>query len=96
MDDNKDGGVISRQESAKLHDDSELIEGQETGLSGAHALGGNLQRDIGTQDELEQVTGDAGRTRVTKERKVQPPTGTRSDFEGDQSESNLGIGNTSI
>lgn len=74
MDDTTQGGAISRQESAKLHDDSALIAEQEgeAGTSGAHVAGGRLATEIGTRDELEQATGDAGLTRVTGEDKVQP------------------------
>ena len=45
--------------------------------------GGSLATDIGTQDELKrEIEGDTGITRVTKEDKVQPDTGTRSDHAG--------------
>lgn len=45
--------------------------------------GGTVATDVGTRDELKRETeGDAGITRVTKQDKVQPDTGTRSDHEG--------------
>lgn len=45
--------------------------------------GGGIATDVGTRDELKRETeGDAGITRVTKQDKIQPDTGTRSDHEG--------------
>lgn len=45
--------------------------------------GGTVATDVGTRDELKRETeGDAGITRVTKQDKVQPDTGTRSDHRG--------------
>ena len=70
MDDKQEGGVASRQESAKLHDDSALIESmaEDEGASvvgGAQVSGGKLAQDVATRDELRQVAGDAGITRPT-------------------------------
>jgi hypothetical protein len=46
-------------------DDSELIDKMEDGPAFGGASGGNLQRDIGTRDELDQEVGDGdGVTRV--------------------------------
>lgn len=69
MDDKQEGGVASRQESAKLHDDSALIEEMTDGeaTSGASVSGGQLAQDIATRDELRQVAGDAGVTRPTSQ-----------------------------
>lgn len=53
-----------RAETAKRHDDSDLIEDQERAPSHSGAYGHNLSRDIGTRDELEQEVGDGGITRV--------------------------------
>ena len=51
------------------------------GQSGA--AGGGTARDVGSQDEEKAAMGgDPEPTRVTKEDKVQPDTGTRSDNEG--------------
>ena len=68
--DKTDGGVASRQESAKIHDDSALIESmaEDEGASvagGAQVSGGKLAQDVATRDELRQVAGDAGTTRPT-------------------------------
>ena len=47
--------------------------------------GGNLARDVGSRDEERTATGGAPEpTRVTKQDKVQPDTGTQSDHEGAQ------------
>lgn len=47
--------------------------------------GGNIARDIGSRDEKRTATGgDPEPTRVTKQDKVQPDTGTQSDNEGAQ------------
>lgn len=47
--------------------------------------GGNLARDVGSRDEERTAAGgDPEPTRVTKQDKVQPDTGTRSDNEGAQ------------
>ncbi|MEV5032637.1 hypothetical protein MRBLMC3_001840 [Sphingobium sp. LMC3-1-1.1] len=47
--------------------------------------GGNLARDIGSRDEERTATGgDPEPTRVTKQDKVQPDTGTQADNEGAQ------------
>ena len=53
-----------RAETAKRHDDSELIEGMEDAPSHSGAQGHNLSRDIGRRDELSQTVGDGGVTRV--------------------------------
>jgi hypothetical protein len=53
-----------RAETAKRHDDSELIEIMEDAPSQSGAFGHNLSRDIGTRDELAQTVGDPSITRV--------------------------------
>jgi hypothetical protein len=54
-----------RTESAREHDDSDLIEAMEEAPSHGGVSGGNLQRDIGSRAEERQTTGDApGVTRV--------------------------------
>lgn len=53
-----------RAETAKRHDDSDLIEGMEGAPSQGGSQGGNLSRDIGTRDELAQAAGDGSVTRV--------------------------------
>lgn len=59
MDDNK------RAESAREHDDSELIENMEVAPGQSGVSGGNLQRKVAARAEEEQVVGDReGVTRV--------------------------------
>ena len=100
MDDRQEGGVASRQESAKLHDDSALIESmtEDEGTSGAHIAGGNLAHDVATRDELKQVADKAG---VTRPRAADDPRGDggqrKTGHEGAQSEARGGkTGNASI
>ena len=99
MDETK-GGVASRQESARLHDDSALIEGmaEDAGTSGAHAAGGNLARDVATRDEMRQATGDAGLTRPTGQDDGRGDGGQhKTGHEGAQGEARGGkTGNASI
>ena len=46
-------------------DDSEIIDAMEDGPAFGGSSGGNLQRDIGARDELDQEVGDGeGVTRV--------------------------------
>ncbi len=56
-----------RTDTARRHDDKELIESFEPTPSQAGRSGGNLQRDIGTQAEEEHlIDGKTGVTRVRK------------------------------
>jgi hypothetical protein len=46
-------------------DDSEIIDAMEDGPAFGGSSGGNLQRDIGSRDEIDQEVGDGdGVTRV--------------------------------
>ena len=64
MSDRNDRGA-DRAETARLNDDKDIIENMEDGPAFAESSGGNLQRDIGTRDELKEEVGDAdGVTRV--------------------------------
>ncbi|HEX8262191.1 MAG TPA: hypothetical protein VF547_04895 [Allosphingosinicella sp.] len=46
-------------------DDSEIIDAMEDGPAFGDSSGGNLQRDIGSRDEIDEAIGDgAGVTRV--------------------------------
>jgi hypothetical protein len=53
-----------RAETARRHDDSELIENMEGAPSQSGAYGHNISRDIGTRDELKQEVEDGSVTRV--------------------------------
>lgn len=55
-----------RTESARAHDDSDLIESMEEAPSGHTSSGGNMQRDIATQAELAEVTDPEAHVRVGK------------------------------
>jgi hypothetical protein len=54
-----------RTESAREHDDSDIIEEMDVAPSQSGVSGGILQRDIGSRAEEKHATGDAaGVTRV--------------------------------
>lgn len=55
-----------RTDSARTHDDSDLIGRMEDAPSGQTRSGGNLQRDIATQAELAGIDDPDGRTGVGK------------------------------
>jgi hypothetical protein len=64
MTDRNDRGA-DRAETARQTDDSDLIDSMEDAPAFAIARDGNLQRDIGTRDELREEVGDGdGVTRV--------------------------------
>ena len=78
----------ARTDSAKLHDDSDIVDAAaEDGVGGnggvALSSGGNRQRELGSRDDLKRATDpDAGITGVEKSARIQPGTRTRSDNEG--------------
>ncbi len=53
-----------RAETAKRHDDSDLIDNMEDAPSFSGSSRHNIARDIGTRDELKQEVGDGSVTRV--------------------------------
>jgi len=54
-----------RAETARVHDDSDIIDRIEDAPSFGGSRGGNLQRDIGARDEISEEAGDGeGVTRV--------------------------------
>lgn len=64
MTDRNDRGA-DRAETARENDDSDIIDPMQEAPNFGGATGGNLQRDIGTRDELkEDVEGDDSITRV--------------------------------
>lgn len=71
-----------RAESAKVHDDTEILEGAGEGLSHSGVRGGKVARDVASRDEAKRATGDAGLTRVQKRDKIQPNPARRSNNEG--------------
>lgn len=72
-------------DSARDHDDRDLIEGMDDAPSDQGSAGGRLQRDVGSQDDETRATDpDAGLTRVRKDDAEQRPVPTRSDDQGAQ------------
>ena len=77
-----------RTDSAKLHDDSDIIDAAaEDGVGGdggvALSSGGNRQRELGSRDEMRRATDpDAGITGVEKGTQAQPGSRPRSDDAG--------------
>lgn len=72
-----------RTESARLHDDSDLIEGGEPMPSHSGVSGAGPAENIGSRDELKQATGeDPTNTRVRKSDKADTFVPTRSDDGG--------------
>ena len=71
----------TRTETAREHDDSDLAETVEPTPGGQGRAGGDIERDVATEDEKKQgVSGDtAGVTRVTKEDEIEH--GERPDHE---------------
>ena len=70
--------------SGRNRDDSDLRDEPPAPSFGGTA-GGSLAAEIGTRDEeANALGGDPEPTRVQNDDKVQPPTRTRSDFEGNR------------
>jgi hypothetical protein len=64
MSDRNDRGS-DRAETARRNDDSEVIDAMEDAPAFGGSNGGNLQRDIGSRDEINEEVGDGdGVTRV--------------------------------
>lgn len=53
-----------RADTAREHDDSDIIESMDEAPSHGDRQGQRPARDVGTRDELEQNVGDGGVTRV--------------------------------
>ena len=58
-----------RADTARAHDDSELIEGSQDAPAQGDRSGGRLQRDVGTQAEIEGGIDGKSVTRVRGEDK---------------------------
>jgi hypothetical protein len=63
MTDRNDRGS-DRAETARRTDDKDIIETMEDAPAFGGSEGGNLQRDIGSRDEVSEQVGDGGATRV--------------------------------
>ena len=59
-----------RAETAREHDDSELIDNSEPAPSQQGRFGGNLQTDVGTQASLERVREPEAQEGVDKQDKI--------------------------
>ena len=57
----------TRAKTAREHDDSELIDQAEPAPSQSGSAGGNLQKDVATQAELERVRDPEAREGVDKQ-----------------------------
>lgn len=66
MTDRNDRAERSKQraETAREHDDSDIIESMEDAPSHGDRQGQRPARDVGTRDELKKDVGDGGVTRV--------------------------------
>jgi hypothetical protein len=53
-----------RAETARRTDDRDIVETMEDAPAFGGSAGGNLQRDIGSRDEVSDEVGDGGVTRV--------------------------------
>ena len=69
----------SRTETARETDDSAMIENLEPGASQGSTSGGNLARDIATEDELAAVDDPDASTRVRKGHTLEHGTEVRPD-----------------
>lgn len=62
-----------RAETAKRHDDSDIIDPMGDAPAEGSTSGGNLARDVGSRDELKQAVGEGGVTRVHDSDKPDDP-----------------------
>jgi hypothetical protein len=83
-----------RTESAREHDDSDLIESIEPAPSHGGSSGGNLQEDVATAAELERLRDPEAREGASKQQKIdhqeqipaRHPADKSSGGSGDRSE----------
>ena len=68
-----------RTETARDTDDSALIEDQAPVTGGGSSAGGNLQRDVGSRDELAEIGEPEASTRVEKADTIEHGTEVRPD-----------------
>lgn len=72
-----------RTESARDHDDKDVIEGMiPAGEAQAGTAGGALARDVGSRADLEQVDDPDGTTRATKQDDIDAGVAVDSDRRG--------------
>lgn len=68
----------NRTDTARDHDDSAIIDRATGSPSQGGSSGGNLQRDVGAEDELDRVADPDSTERVTKERDIENNDAYRS------------------
>ena len=61
---NENDRGAERAETARRHDDSDLIENMESAPSHGNRSGHQINHDIATRDELKQEVGEGSVTRV--------------------------------
>jgi hypothetical protein len=73
-----------RTESAREHDDSDIIDRAEPAPSQSGSSGGSLQEDIATQAELERVRDPEAREGVDKQDKIDHQEETSTNHPADK------------
>jgi hypothetical protein len=73
-----------RTDSAREHDDSDIIDSIEPAPSQGGSSGGNLQEDIATQAELERVRDPEAREGISKQSKIDHQEETPTNRPADQ------------
>lgn len=68
-----------RTDSARTHDDHQMIDATQEAPDKVGRAGGNLARDIGTQDELGRVDDPESSTRATKQDDINNDVAHRND-----------------
>ena len=73
----------TRTDSARDHDDKDLIEGMiPAGEAQTGTSGGALARDVGSQADMKSVTDPDGETRATKQDDINTGVAYDSDRRG--------------
>jgi hypothetical protein len=81
-----------RTDSAREHDDSDLIDSIEPAPSHGGSSGGTLQEDIATEAELERVRDPEAREGVNKQHKIDHQEEAVPRHPADQSSGGSGAG----
>lgn len=68
-----------RAETARRHDDRELIEGEPPTPDTVGRSGGNMQRDVATADPEKEVRDPAAPDNLTKEQELHQGESSKSD-----------------
>jgi hypothetical protein len=73
-----------RAETAREHDDSDIIDRAEPAPSHGGSAGGNLQEDIASQAELERVRDPEAREGISKQHKIDHQQQTTTNHPADK------------